>query len=110
MRGREADHRVEHLVRRMRVEVPGRLVGEHARRLGHERAREGAALALAARELARLVLETMAEADFFQDLLRPLERKLFIHAPYEKRHRDVLDRGELAEQVMELIDEAEGRI
>src|SRR6267143_5858470 len=93
-----------------RVEVAGRLVGEHAGRLGHPRAREGAALALAAGELARLVLEARSQADFRQELLCLLERKLLVHSADEKRHADVFRRGELHQQVMELVDEAEGAV
>ena len=48
---------------RARVEVAGRLVGEEERRLGDQRARDRDALLLAAGELARLVVETIAEAD-----------------------------------------------
>ena len=53
MRSREAQHRLEDFLRGVRIQVAGGLVGEHAGRLGDERARESAALALAAGELAR---------------------------------------------------------
>ena len=46
-----------------RVEVAGRLVGEEQRRLVDERARDGDALLLSARELVRVVVEPLAEAD-----------------------------------------------
>ena len=71
VRRRQAQHRFEHLVRGVRVEVAGGLVGQHAGRLGHQRAREGAALALAAGELARLVLEPRAQADLLQHRAAP---------------------------------------
>ena len=106
-RGRQSHHGVEHLVGGVRVEVAGRLVGEHAGGLGHEGAREGAALALAARELARLVLEARAEADLLQDLRRAAARLVAVHPADEERHRHVLHRGELGQEVMELVDEAE---
>src|SRR6185436_12788241 len=70
-------------------------------------ARESAALALAARELARLVLEARAEADFGEHLGRARARFARVRAPDEQRHGDILDRGELRQQVMELVDEAE---
>src|SRR5512145_2342925 len=94
----------------MRVEVAGRLVREHARRLGDERAREGAALALAARELAGLVLEARAEADFGEDLLGARARRGLIHPADVERHGDVLDRGELRQEVVELVDETQGGV
>src|SRR5687767_12874541 len=67
---REAHHGVEHLVRSLRIEVAGGLIGQHAGRLGHHGTRERAALALAARELARQVLDARAEADLLQRLFR----------------------------------------
>jgi len=33
-----------------------------------------------------------------------------IHPPHQERHRDVFERGEFGQQVMELIDEAHGAI
>ena len=33
-----------------------------------------------------------------------------IHAPHQQRHRHVLQRGELGQQVVELVDEAEGAV
>ena len=91
------------------VEVAGRLVGEHAARLRDERARERDALALAARELAGQVLE--------RDAPRPTRSSIAsrrARAPrpaasrrIDERHRDVLQRGEFRQQMMELVDEAE---
>ena len=59
------------LVARPAVEVPGGLVGEHDRGPRHERAGDRGALALAARELRRMVVEPVAEADALEDLARP---------------------------------------
>src|SRR6185503_11519107 len=75
-----------------------------------ERAREGAALALAAGKLARLVLEARAQPDFLQHPLGPTEGLGPPHPADEERHGDVLDRGEFRQQVVELIDEAESRV
>src|SRR6185436_13714464 len=94
----------------MRVEVSGRLVGQHARRLGDQRARERAALALAAGELARLMLEAMTEADLRQDLLRPLESTFPVFPSDQQRHCHVLERRKFRQQVVELVDEAERRV
>ena len=54
---------VEDLVGRLAVEVAGGLVGEQQRRVGDDRARDRDALLLAARELARVVVEAVAEPD-----------------------------------------------
>jgi hypothetical protein len=59
----QAHHRFEDFVGGVGVEIAGRLVGEHARGPRHERAREGRALALAARKLARQVLDARRQAD-----------------------------------------------
>ena len=106
----EAQHRVEHFLRGVRVEVAGRLVGKQARGLGDHGAGEGAALALAAGELARQVRKPLAETDLGEHALCAVEGILALRAADEKRHGDVLDRGELRQQVMELVDEAERRV
>ena len=62
MRRGKAQHRIEHGVRGMGIQVPGRLVGEHAGRLGHQRARNRGPLTLATGQLAGLVLGTFAQA------------------------------------------------
>jgi hypothetical protein len=51
--GVHAAHQREHLVGRGGVEVAGGLVGQHQRRLQHQRAGDGHALLHAARQLAR---------------------------------------------------------
>jgi hypothetical protein len=56
----EAAHQREDLVGRMGVEVARRLVGEHQRRRERERACDRHTLLLAARELARQVVEAAA--------------------------------------------------
>ena len=55
-----------------RVEVAGRLVGEHDRRSPEQRAGDRHALALAARQLRRGVVEPVPEADALERLARPL--------------------------------------
>src|ERR1700722_12365202 len=50
---RQLQHQVEHRVRRGPIEVPGRLIGEHACRPRAQRARNRHALTLAARQFAR---------------------------------------------------------
>ena len=54
-----------------RVEVAGRLVGQHDRRVVGERARERDALLLAARQLRRIVMRAAGQADLFEQLLGP---------------------------------------
>jgi hypothetical protein len=63
----EFAHQVEHRVGGVTIEVAGRLVGEDARRLGDQRARNGDALTFTAGKLAGAVVETMSEAHFFKN-------------------------------------------
>ena len=55
------EQQLEHLIRGLRIEIAGRLVGEHEARLEHERARHRHALALAAGELADRVVHAVLE-------------------------------------------------
>jgi hypothetical protein len=68
------------------------------------------ALTLAAGKLAGEVLDPMAETDALEHLHRGGARFRRRHPPDRERHRDVLERGELRQQVMELVDEAERAI
>ena len=57
--------------RRGRVEVAGGLVGEHERRLAHDRASDRDALTLPARHLRRAVIQAMTQPHSFQRRDRP---------------------------------------
>ena len=59
----DLEEELVHRAARRRVEVAGRLVGEHELRRQDQRAREGDALLLAAGELARAVRARAARAD-----------------------------------------------
>ena len=52
----------------LRVEVPGRLVGEQDRRVVDQRARDRDALLLPARQLVRMVVGAVAEPDQLEHL------------------------------------------
>ncbi len=95
----------EDLAARRRVEVAGRLVGEHHRRARDERAGDGDALLLAAGQLRRAVREPVGQADGGGDLLDP--RLVGLDAGELERQDDVLGRRQHREQVEELEDEAD---
>ena len=57
---------VEDLVAGLAIEIAGRLVAEQQRRIGDDRARDADALLLAARELPRVVLRAVGQADDLQ--------------------------------------------
>ena len=89
------------------VEIAGRLVGEHQRRLVGERAGDRDALLLAARQLGRAMLEPLAKAERAEQLLGALTGRLRLGAADELREDDIFGRVELGQQVVELVDEAE---
>jgi hypothetical protein len=102
------DHRpqeLEDLSARARVEVAGRLVGEHDRGPRHERARHRHPLLLAAGELARAVREPVGEPDLVHQLAVP--RVVGLLARDAQRNEHVLLRGQHREQVEELEDESD---
>src|SRR5271157_5651539 len=63
---RKALHHGQHLAHEFRVERGRWLVEEDYARMNRERPRDGGALLLTARELARISVRAMAEADFRQ--------------------------------------------
>ena len=87
------------------VERAGRLVGEDDLGPRHERARDGDPLLLAARELARQVLEAVTQADGARRSVEP--RLVGLLAGERQRQQDVLRRRERRDQVVLLEDEAE---
>ena len=90
-----------------RVEVSGRLVGEQDERRAGDRARDGDALLLAARELRREVLHAVRHADLLERLLDALLALVRGHAAVGQRQLDVLVDREVADQVEALEDEAD---
>ena len=65
------------------------------------------ALLLAARQLRRAVVETLAEAEVGQQELRPVAGGTRRRAADQLRQDDVLGRAEVGQQMVELVDEAE---
>ena len=100
----QADHGVEHLLDHLRVERRGRLVEQHDLRVHAEGARNRDALLLAARELARVLVRLLRDADPRQVLHR---RRLGFRraqaARAHRRQRAVLQHGQVREQV-ELLE------
>ena len=103
----QLQHQLEHLTRRAAVEVARGLVGKHAPGLGHERPGERHALPLAAGQLPGKVPHAMLEAHAIQHPLGCRPRRRHRHPPDHEGHRDVLQRGEFRQQMMELVDEAQ---
>ncbi len=97
----------EDLGPRVRVEVARGLVREDDARVVDEGARDRRALALAARELRRPVVQPVAELDGLEELPAASLALLARDAPVEEGEVDVLEHGELRDEVEGLEDEAE---
>ena len=101
-------HEIQDVLAGHRVEVRGRLVGEHDARARDQRARDGDALALAARQLAGPVAGVLAQPDPVQQrrhALRALGARQL--ALQQQRQLDVLEHAEHRHQVEALEDEAD---
>ena len=103
----EVPEHVEDLAAAARVEVAGRLVGEHQLGLEQERPGDRDALLLAAGELCRRVLGAVAEAHQLQQLMGAPADRAVGAAGDEPGQQHVLLRAQRAEQVEELEDEAD---
>ena len=103
----EVEELTEHRVGGVLVEVAGRLVGEHQRRLVGERAGDRNALLLTAGELGRTMVQTLSQSERAKQLPRPLMRGLHIGTVHQLRKDDILHRVELRKQMVKLVDEAE---
>jgi hypothetical protein len=88
-----------------RVEVTGRFVRQQDRRLAGDGAGHGDALLLTARELRRQVLGAMRHADALERGVGALAALGRLHAAIDQRQLDVLEHGEVANQVEALEDE-----
>jgi hypothetical protein len=104
---RELEHQLEHAVGGGAVQVAGRLVGQHAGRPRHQRARDRHPLALAARELGRAVQQALAQADPIEPMRGLGGGGLARQAPDPERHRHIVLRAELGQQMVELVDETQ---
>ncbi|ELZ29211.1 putative hydrolase [Halosimplex carlsbadense 2-9-1] len=92
---------------RLGVDVAGRLVGQQQCGVGRQRAGDGDALALAARQLRGAVVEAVAEADPREQVRGALAALAAVDALEDQRQRDVLDGGQPRHEVERLEDEAD---
>ncbi len=95
------------LVRRARIQVPGRFVGEDQHRVGEQRARDRHALLLPRRKLVGPVAQSVAQADLLQPLGRLLLSLRAVLAVQKQRQRGVIHGVEDRDQVEKLEDEAD---
>ncbi len=101
---REPPDHFQHFVDQFRIERRGRLVEQQHARIGRERARDRDALLLAAGQMPRQGVGALAEADAFEQFARAAVGIGARHAVHPaQRPGDVLQRGQMAEQV-ELLE------
>src|SRR5438128_3599717 len=106
----EALQERQHLHARPRVEVAGGLVGQDDRRVVDERSRDGDALLLAARELARMVRLAIGEPDRAEPRAGPGAAVARGVARIEQGKLDVFERGRPGQQVELLEDEPDSAV
>jgi hypothetical protein len=96
----EFHHGVEHLLDHLRIERGSRLVEQHDLRVHAERARDRHALLLAARKLAREFFGLLGNFDALQVVHRNFLCLLFRHLAHpDRREREILQHGQMREQV-----------
>ena len=100
----EAQHRLD----LDEVEVRGRFVGEHQRRIERDRARDGDALLLAAAQVARPVRHAVLQADLGEQLGGAFLRPAPGGPGRAQRHHHVLQRGQARNEVERLEHDADG--
>ena len=101
-------HDVEDLVDHLRVERGGGLVEEHDLGLHRERPGDRDALLLAAGELRRVLARLLGDAHALEQLHGQLLRLLAVHLAHADRaQRDVLEHGQVREEVERLEDHAD---
>ena len=105
--GRHVREQVDDLAARRRVEVAGRLVGEHDARVDGECARDRDALLLAARQVCGKMDRALCEADFVEQGERAIAEIRIADAGRGELRLDVLDGGQRRDQIELLEDEAE---
>ena len=101
-----ADH-LHHIDFGARIEIAGRLVGEHDLRPCDERARDADALLLAAGHLRGVMRQALAEPDPLEDAAGHRLALGLGHTAEHERHGHVLDGIEVRHQIVGLEHEAE---
>ena len=91
----------------LRVEIACRLVRQQDRRIHRQRARNGDALALSARQLVRKMVHARGQLHEVEQLARAIVDLLPRPAAQVQRQRHVLDARQARQQIEELKDEAE---
>src|SRR5262245_31252653 len=97
----------QRLLRRSRVQVAGRLVGQNKIGVGDDSAGDGDALLLTAGELARQMAQAVTQPDQVQRRRRVLHTLALLQIGQLQRQFDVLESGHHRDQVEGLKDESD---
>ena len=89
------------------IEISRRFIREQNRGIDRQRARNGDALALPARQLVRKMIRPRGQADQLEQLARPIVDFLPWPAAQVERQRHILEAGQARQEVEELKYEAE---
>src|SRR6478672_2194059 len=89
------------------VQVPGRLVREQHRRIVRQRASNCRALLLSTGERSGPMLHPAPKANALEQRHRPLLRLFVLYPTNPQWHHHVLERGELAQEMVELEHESD---
>ncbi|MOA15409.1 hypothetical protein D3C78_1355650 [compost metagenome] len=99
--------RVEYIMRGLRIEIAGRLVGEQQERRVGDGAGNGDTLLFTAGEFGRTVFTAMPHAHIVEQRAGALASFSLGETGDELRHHHIFHRREFRQEVMELINEAD---
>src|SRR5262249_13526243 len=103
----QLEHQLENLLGILAVEIARWFVSKHQLRLRDQRSRDGSALTLTARQLMWPVIQSLPQSHTRENFLSPILRLARSHATHEQWHGNVLQRRELGQQMVKLVDEPE---
>ena len=101
----ELEHQIDDALTRRFIEIAGRLIGDQNGRVRRERAGERHALLLAARQLRRIMRQSLAQPDLLQ--LRPGAVESVRRAGEFERNGDVFQRRHGRNEMKRLEDDAD---
>ena len=100
---REVEQKISHMLAGLGIEIAGGLIGKHNRRIAGERARDGDALLLPARELTGKMVQAIAEPHIVKRRAGKLCR--IINAGDFERCSDIVEGRQRRQQVKGLKDQ-----
>lgn len=103
-------HQLKYAIRSRTVQIARWLIGQHTSGLRHQGSRQRNALPFTARQFSRSMMQPILQTHLGQHLRRFQRTALGRHAPDPQRHRDVVLRTELRQQMVELVDKTKMNI